>query len=348
LPGSALTNTFRDFDFESYGFHLIFTVTVTSTMPSVLRYFSPSGSGSRSPSRSRDRSHQQPILRLHVPAYGVLYINRPTALHPLPETAQSRRPTELRGELEVKIPKGLGARRAKGLRVGIRTTCILDMGEGRKHEEDVIFQRTSQIQGGPDGLWLGEGSHMFEFSLILPADLAPHDWHPGAMIRHDLFAELEGELGEVDHPGPSMSSPNWLGLRSRSASPSGSSTPRGSLANHFPLPDLSEMSFVRQQTAPPPAPASADEDGMPQTPTYEESEAEARSHGFDAPRLWLKGQWYTRRTIKLCFNPHPSGAFSDLDVRISDFTDGLGPYNLLMTSVVVSGLLTPILSQSYI
>jgi hypothetical protein len=326
----------------------------SSTMPSVLRYFSPSGSGSRSPSRSRDRSQQQPILRLHVPAYGVLYIDRPTALHPLPESAQSRRPTELRGELEVKIPKGLGARRAKGLRVGIRTTCILDMGEGRKHEEDVIFQRTSQIQGGSDGLWLGEGSHTFEFSLILPPDLTPHAWHPGALIRHDLFAELEGDTEQTGHGhgherrhhhGPSTS---WLGLRSRSASTSGSSTPRGSSVYHVPLPDLSQLSFVRQQShARPPDDGvsvgvdegkgdNRGEGSLPQTPSYEESEAEASQHGYDAPRLWLVGKWYTRRAIKLCFNPHPSGGFSDLDVRISDFTDGIGPYTLYLTSAVVS------------
>ena len=32
----------------------------------------------------------------------------------------------------------------------------------------------------------------FDFTIILPANLAPHDWHPNGTIQHYLYAELEG------------------------------------------------------------------------------------------------------------------------------------------------------------
>lgn len=91
----------------------------------------------------------------------------------------------------------------------------------------------------------------FDFTIIIPSNLAPHDWHTNGKIIHDLYAELEG-LPEPEFMRTSSStslftmrkgkkSPSAHGSRSSSPAPrgrplstnpsmpgSGASTPLGS------------------------------------------------------------------------------------------------------------------------
>lgn len=119
---------------------------------SVLRLLTPSFGHS---------SHHAPTLTLHVPAYGVLYLQRPkTELEALDNIAgdgDTRASNTLRGELEINVPRE-GRRRCKSIKVGIKTIVRLAMGPARGWEEDVIFERDSEHRAAnSEGLWLEEG-----------------------------------------------------------------------------------------------------------------------------------------------------------------------------------------------
>lgn len=178
----------------------------------------------------------KPKLKLHVPNYGMIYL-------PPPDTSASGESVEPRddavmyGELELTLPMGYGTRRCKAIRVGFRTVLTLDLGSGRKFEEDVLFERKVEIIGSnADGMELFEGSQRyvhaydvadsrFQFTIIIPANLASHDWHTNGVISHILFAEVEGQPEANDWGMARVGSASSLfGLRrsSRQGSASGS------------------------------------------------------------------------------------------------------------------------------
>jgi len=64
----------------------------------------------------------------------------------------------LTGELEVDVPLSMGRKRCKTIRVSMRAELKLDMGPGRQNEEDILFDRTVEIAGGSEGVWLEPGS----------------------------------------------------------------------------------------------------------------------------------------------------------------------------------------------
>ena len=118
---------------------------------SVLRLLTPSFGHS---------SHHAPTLTLHVPAYGVLYLQKPrTELESLDNDPSNdpRTSNTLRGELEINVPKE-GRRRCKSIKVGIKTVVRLAMGPARGWEEDVYFERDSEHRAATsEGIWLEEG-----------------------------------------------------------------------------------------------------------------------------------------------------------------------------------------------
>ncbi|ORY26977.1 hypothetical protein BCR39DRAFT_539659 [Naematelia encephala] len=269
---------------------------------SVFRFLSPTrsvGSGSSSPSRRRDEIR----VRLHVPSYGTVFMPYP-AISP----GEPRTDHEFRGDLEVEVPRGWGRVKCRAIRVGLKTISILDMGPNRGIEEDTIFERKAEIRGGTvDGIMLEEGLHYFDWTLILPSTLAPHDWHPGARVKHILYGEVEGI------PDVSFAS-NFL---RRTSFASTSSTPSRSRSNSPPLfsPGAS-LSILRQDVA------------LPQPPTYNYSE-----YGTDDVE-WLRGTAYGERTIMLLFNPDPAGGVSSLDMRVNGGAEGIGPFDIRFLSDV--------------
>jgi hypothetical protein len=95
-----------------------------------------------------------PTLTLHVPAYGVLYLTRPSQSTST-SWAESSTSNTLRGELEINVPSG-NRKRCRSIKVGLKTVCRLLIGE--RWEEDVIFERDSVHQAGNgEGIWLEEG-----------------------------------------------------------------------------------------------------------------------------------------------------------------------------------------------
>lgn len=120
----------------------------------------PAGS-SRGRSTKRDK---QPQLSFHVPAYGLLYItHNPSRLESYadlpPENENLAGPSQgqlpvCRGELEVMIPGDMV--RCKSIRISFRTILRLAMGPERGWEEDVIAERSLDMEE-PDGIVLHAG-----------------------------------------------------------------------------------------------------------------------------------------------------------------------------------------------
>ncbi|BEI83346.1 hypothetical protein CcaverHIS002_0312140 [Cutaneotrichosporon cavernicola] len=188
-------------------------------------------------------SNAQIKLKLVVPNWGVMYLPAPEL--PLADgEVPPRHDFPLNGELEVTLPPG-GSKRCKSIRVGLKTIITLDLGGKRRYEEDVLFERKVEIVSSTaDGIWLEEGLQRFDFTIIVPADLASHDWHTNGVISHVLYAELEG-LPDPHGMARGASANSLFGLRkgSRSssrahsqsrgtspASPSRSPGPRGSVS----------------------------------------------------------------------------------------------------------------------
>lgn len=107
-------------------------------------------------------AHVKPTLHLNVPSYGAVFVNN-THPEPHPEdpTQQYRSDSDLRGELEVRMPQGCGRLRCQAIRVGIRTIFTLNL-PGRKKQEEVIFERKVEIIGGNHhGVVLEEGMQRY-------------------------------------------------------------------------------------------------------------------------------------------------------------------------------------------
>lgn len=137
----------------------------------MLRYLSPKpgkpstsrgSSTSRDPKTSRDaKAGASPTLYIHVVNFGIIFLEPPEREGRHPAQGQSdpepRDDVMLHGELEVRVPSG--PLRCKAVRVGLRTTINLDMGQGRKGEEDILFERKVEIIGATsDGIYLAQGN----------------------------------------------------------------------------------------------------------------------------------------------------------------------------------------------
>lgn len=341
----------------------------------MFRSFSPKRSSS-----PHKHNHHDVTMRVHVPAYGVLYLKRPE-FAPVPpaddgEDVMTRppvnEPNELRGEVDIIIPEGFGARRAKSLTVGLRSECILDIGPSRMAEEDVFYDWHTKMDGDGEGIVLGEGHQRFEISLMLAADHPSHDWHPGAKIRHTLYAELEGVEPCAHHNHHSMIHFPWRsgksskgkdkdGVRAPTGLPVRSSSPRP-LAGRSPSPmrpslpqRTSSGDFAaRAHTSPRGSSSNLVEyfgvddlkAELPKAPPYSPSVPATPVDTPDATGTcctpaendipWLEGDFKAVRNIKLCYNPDPDGGVSDLDTRIAETIPGFCSYELILFSSVVS------------
>ncbi|RSH94654.1 hypothetical protein EHS25_004459 [Saitozyma podzolica] len=81
----------------------------------------------------------------------------------------------------------------------------LNLGPMRGWEDDVLFERKVEIRGR---IVLEEGKQRFDFTIVVPTNLGPHDWHPNARITHTLTAEVVGQ---------SKSSSSWFSSLSLSS-----------------------------------------------------------------------------------------------------------------------------------
>ncbi|ORY27000.1 hypothetical protein BCR39DRAFT_560276 [Naematelia encephala] len=268
----------------------------------MLRFLSPNGSRSQSPahqgrSTSR-RAHPKPSIRIvhHVPSYGSIFLEAPD---PVEETVKAGR--EVNGELEIIVPDGWGPKRCKAIRVGIKSLAKLDMGPERGWEEDKIFHREVELHGVEEGIILHEGTQRFDFVLVIPDVLAPHDWHPNGRVSHFLTAEIEGLSSEPTSSG-------WF-------SPS---TSRPSSPKLPPNP-----TFFDNDPTPPSAPISTS-----MKITWQEPRTPRAGPSSPSAVEWVKGTLKAQRTIMLLYNPDPNGGVTSLDVEKGGDAPGLGPFNM--------------------
>lgn len=257
---------------------------------------------------------------------------------------------ELHGDLEIAVPQGVGRIRCKAIRIGVRTSCRLDIPRPnpsvpgkmvRQCEEDTLWTGKVEVRGGTaDGVLLEEGLQRFTFTIIIPGNLAPHDYHPGHRVDNILFAEVEG----VEEQGGGFgswfrrsSSTSTSPASSRATSPtrypmgqgspvgfrSGGSSPRSSRSGS-PLPQLmtppQSLSILRQEVL------------LPQPPSYDLSEGNEEETAVP----WLIGTHCAERTLILIYNPDPAGGVSSLDTRIDTAAAGLGPVSVAYVSDEVS------------
>jgi len=284
---------------------------------SVFRMLSPVRGASHSPSRKAADTVQ---IDIRVPSYGTVCMPFPD---PLAYHSDSpRNDKELFGDLEILIPAGMGRQKCKAIRVGVRTVAKLDMGRG-KPEEDVLYEGKVEVRGGTaDGVVLEEGLQRFTFNIIIPGNLAPHDYHPGHRVDNILFAEIEG----VEETGLAGwfrrgSSPSSSTTTSRGTTPS--SSPRlsplrpGSGPSSPVMSPTQSLSILRQEIA------------LPQPPAYDLSAPEEVIP-------WLSGNHYVERALILIYNPDPAGGVSSLDTRMDTAAPGVGPVSISYVADQVS------------
>lgn len=115
--------------------------------------------GGSKASSSSSSSSKTPVVSIHVPAFGGVFLDAPTESGGPDEYIIPGREYRMTGEVEVEIPIGFGRKRCRAVRVGFRTTISLDLGPGRMGEEDVLYDFKGDVLGGAaEGLWLEEGS----------------------------------------------------------------------------------------------------------------------------------------------------------------------------------------------
>jgi hypothetical protein len=276
---------------------------------SVLRLLSPS----RNHASSSRVIPAVPVLTLHVPQYGAIFMNRgtQTSANDFSLTEEPQDDFIYRGELDIYLPPGAGRKRVKSISVGLKSVVKLDLGPMRRGEEDTLFERRVELAG--DGLWLEEGMQRFDFTLIIPSNLAPHDWHHNGTIRHAIFAEVVGL------PEPPKEPRKTFKTRS---SASGNRSPSSRSRSNSPAPSPSIDATILSRAA---NLVLNDDEAPPYEPVYVEE--------------WLKGTVSIRRTVMILYNPHPTGGVSDLDERLSGFVEGIGPWELTMFADVVRGVI---------
>jgi hypothetical protein len=185
----------------------------------------------------------------------------------------------------------------------------------------------------------------FEFTLIVPSSLAPHDWHHNGKVTQELFAEVEGQ------PASTSSFSLFGGSRSGQRSRSSASTNRGSATPGYMSPRSPALS-----SSPPNSPLALspmlsataslsitrqEEIELPSVPSYEQSQLDhARplspvSGAAVKVDDWVTGTKVVSRNIMAIHNPSRAGGSSDLDERQSGFASGIGVWDLKIFSDVV-------------
>lgn len=294
--------------------------------------YGPSG-----PSSAPSRGTAVPTLVLDIPTYGAVFMSAPDDPLLPPDEFKPRNDVVIHGELVITLPTSLGRRRVKAIRVGVKSILTLDLKGGRMGEKDTLFRRTVELAENPNyNVVLEPGSTVFDFTLILPANHPPHDWHHNGKLRHFLFAEIEGLP-------KSTGTSSFLSFRSKShgpgaKSPTGHRSPKtpGSPSrsrSNSPLPSpsfdsalqnpMSELS-IRGRTMEVQAPAYE--------VTQSVSTASSSSNSTPPPDEWLKGTYKTERTLMLIYNPSPTGEVTILNLDFSSIAEDLGVWNIKLDS----------------
>ena len=235
----------------------------------------------------------------------------------------------------------------------MRTKASLKMNSDRGWENDTIFERRVELlSGDAEGMLLDEGvqryanhsawrarpklTNRFEFTLILPSTLAPHDWHHNAKVNQELYAELEGmPTAKGNLHGTSGlwgargrgSKTSLTAYRDRAHSPAASPF-RGIVELSPSFGPSTSLSITRQAESYlslADLPKYEPEDKTPEpTPTSEKPQDD-----------WIMGTFEAKRNMMVVHLPQQE--VSDLDERQTGYAHGIGMWNLRIASDIVSG-----------
>jgi len=265
------------------------------------------------------------------------------------------------------------------------------MGWTRGWEEDGVFERGVEVLGGDaEGIWLEKGSqrcvglqdfpqkkadrNSFQFSILLPATLATHDYHQFGRISYMLTARVEGipssssitHIFRKDAPAISSDIPfkedfdtviarsdklsqDKAVHRTESRGSFSSTERRASLIAEFGTPEDSAIAlgegsptltglYHRRQ--------SSDLQNIPplslgslslteEQRSIQQLRAAPDIAGRSEKTGWLKGDLLTTRSLLIHANPSTYGGVSQLDLRKEGFVAGLNSWRFSAISDVV-------------
>ncbi|EIW67274.1 hypothetical protein TREMEDRAFT_69764 [Tremella mesenterica DSM 1558] len=300
-------------------------------------------------------------LRIHVPAWGVVFVRPPRQLELHPSETNVREPptedTVLTGTLEVIMKE---RRRCQTISVGVQSVCRLHMGPKRGWEEDGIFERGVEVLGGnSEGIWLEKGSQSFSFSILLPATLATHDRHTHCRLSYILTARIEGiptSSSSLNYFKRDSSLSKDIEFKSdfeiviarsdrlaMARSKSGESfspnlDPNTQDDTAITIgegsPSLTGLYHRQQSNDIQNIPTlNLGKTKMDDTRSIMSVKSNMSDNGQRTEKQgWLKGDMVTSRSLIVYANPSSTGDVSQLDLRKDGFVDGLGSWIFSVTS----------------
>lgn len=128
------------------------TTESPSSSSFAMRFFGSSKANSRPSSRPASPARQKNITcRINVDSYGCFMMHRNRVDEQSLGTSTSVAPMfhdrEISGVLEVEVPRGMGRRRCRSIKLTMRSVCRLNMGDKRGWEKDVLFNRGIEVKG---------------------------------------------------------------------------------------------------------------------------------------------------------------------------------------------------------
>lgn len=342
--------------------------------------------GTRLRSSSPHKISSKGQIKIHVQEHVVLVHPPETKLEVLGEgivqqAAQPREDTVMNGTLEVIMDK---TRMAKSIRVELAVSCRLQLPGDTSWREKEIFNQAVEIENTPaeftggagqqQGIKLEKGSQSFEFSIIVPANIATYDRHPLGRIVPTIRATVEGFPAAPSHsqnPLNNLFSGIGIGKRDRSRAesrnrgmgsrdtsrPGSRATsptrlPRNTSANH--LPRVASSNHFRQDLfdAHWASKASGTSSHAHSSPVSTPGIDGEFDHGDVALPLPshaeikpLKGDLVAEKVIIISANPNSDygEGISSLTLQKSGRLAGVGDWRLSLTSDAVSGLSRPLL-----
>ncbi|KAL7421379.1 hypothetical protein Q5752_004264 [Cryptotrichosporon argae] len=314
-----------------------------------------------------DSAHAVEIA-LNVPTHGVVFMAPPeeARVHAQMHGTEPTWDHLLSGELVLALPAGHPPVRYARIAVGFYSQLWTGLNRGNDAQVHELFRR--EIASDDGGVL--EDTMRFDFSLILPSNLAARDRVGDNSIVTNLYAELVGAPIAASPRSPASSSTATPGRRGASerrtkSRSSSRARPAASAGAHERSPSplartplfgtlsRSLMSLTRadggsssrgrsgpREREPDDghadAAAAADEDGaanspIPRPPGYAQP---APAHGAE-PEM-LQGTFHAEKVIRVIHNPDPAGGTTELDEHMSGQVDGLGQFDVTLYSDVWS------------
>ncbi|KAJ9107630.1 hypothetical protein QFC21_001090 [Naganishia friedmannii] len=225
-------------------------------------------------------------------------------------------------------------RRVQALRVRFVTLCRLAF-PNKAVEDDVLFETQVSIQNDVDpseGFIIEPGPQRFEFSLVLPAHIAPFNRTPAGAVWHKMEATLVGYRTDDSSGAGEEASSHWLGGRlnkaNRSSSPTGKSRATSPITSLFGR--SSSPTFGNNALASP-GPTSPSREPYPQQNDVVTAD----------DTKWLNMNMTASKEIWIIALPTPDKTALPLAQTHQSFIQGLGiiPWSLQTDAITVSGYL---------